>query len=129
MSTQVSIAAAVTMVAPSAVQAPTETWWGPGLAIAAALLLMVGCVAGVGAGWWYLSERRRVRRCRGGLPMSPRPEAPLTTGTTLASQGGDLPVARPRSPRHAAASTSGSPARRRLASHSTSPQHSTTRAA
>lgn len=31
--------------------------------------------------------------------MSPRPEAPLTTGTTLASQGGDLPVARPRSPR------------------------------
>ena len=128
MSTQVSIAAAVTMVAPSAVQAPTETWWGPGLAIAAALLLMVGCVAGVGAGWWYLGERRRVRRCRRGLPMSPRPEAPLTTGATLASQGGDHPVARPRSPRHAA-STSDSAARSRPASHSTSPQRSATRAA
>jgi hypothetical protein len=104
MSTQVSIAAATVAVAPSAVRAPTETSWGSGLAIAAALLLMVGCVAGAGAGWWYVAEQRRIRRCRQQVPPRPVPEAPQTTaGFSLASQGVEHPVARPRSPRHAAA--------------------------
>jgi hypothetical protein len=128
MSTQVNIAAATAAVAPGAVQAPAETSWGSGLAIAAALLLMVGCVAGAGAGWWYLGERRRVRRCRAQVPPSPRPEAPLSTGVTLASQGVDQPVARSRSPRHATPTTR-SAASRRAAPPSTSPQHSATRAA
>lgn len=128
MSTQVNIAAATAAVAPSAIQAPAETSWGSGLAIVAALLLMVGCVAGAGAGWWYLGERRRVRRCRAHVSPSPRPEAPLTTGVTLASQGVDQPVARPRSPRHAKP-MSGSVTSRRPAPSSTSPQHSATRAA
>jgi hypothetical protein len=128
MSTQVNIVAAMAAVAPSAVQAPAETSWGSGLAMAAALLLMAGCVAGVGAGWWYVGEQRRVRRCRGHVPPSPPPEAPLTTGVTLASQGVDQPVARSRSPRHVA-STTGSVARRRAAPPSASPRRSATRAA
>ena len=126
MSTQVSIAAATTAVAPGAVQAPVETSWGSGLAIAATLLLMVGCVAGVGAGWWYCGERRRVQRCRGPVSPSLCPEAPQTTGFTLASQGVDHPVARPRSPRHVA-SASGVAVRRRAA-HSRSPKRSATSA-
>lgn len=128
MSTQVSIVTATAAVAPSAVQAPAETSWGSGLAIAVALLLMVGCVAGAGAGWWYLGEQRRVRRCRAHVPPSPRPEAPLTTDVTLASQGVDQPVARSRSPRHAAPTT-GSATRRRAVPRSTSPQRSAIRTA
>jgi len=103
MSTQVSIAAATAAVAPGAAGAPADTSWASGLVIAAALLLMVGCVAGVGAGWWYLGERRRVRRCRDEVPLDPHPEAPPTTDFALASQGVDQSVARPRSPRHSAA--------------------------
>lgn len=127
MSTQINIAAAIPAVAPSAVQAPAETSWGPGLAIAAALLLMVGCVAGVGAGWWYLGERRRVRRCHAHVPPSPRPEAPPATGVTLASQGVERPVARSRSPRHLAPVAGRNC--HRLVSRSTSPQGSARRAA
>lgn len=123
MSTQVSIAAAMVAVAPSAVSAPAETSWGSGLAIAAALLLMVGCVAGAGAGWWYLGEQRRIRRCRRQVPLSQRPEAPQTTVAALASQGVEHPVARPRSPRHAA-TAQGRTAHDRLA-----PSRSATRAA
>jgi hypothetical protein len=83
MSTQVSIDAATNSVAPSAVGTPAETSWGFGLAIAAALLLMVGCVAGSGAGWWYVAERRRIRRCRQQVPPRPSPQGTADDGGLL----------------------------------------------
>lgn len=100
MSTRISIATAKIVVVPSAVSTPAASSWGSGLAIAATLLLMVGCVVGVGAGWWYLGEHRRTERCLQQGARSPRPEAPTTTGSALASPGVEHPVARPRSPRH-----------------------------
>lgn len=101
MNAQLAIAAARTAFAPSAVRAPAESSWGSGLAIAATLLLMMGCVAGVGVGWWYLAERRRIQRCRQQVPSRPTPETPQTTvGSSLASQGVEHIVARSRSPRH-----------------------------
>lgn len=99
MNAQLGIAVARIELAPSAVRASAESSWGSGLAIAAALLLMAGCVAGVGVGWWYVAEWRRILRCRQQLPSRPTPETSQTTvGSSLASQGVEHAVARSRSP-------------------------------
>jgi hypothetical protein len=104
MGTKVIIAATKIIIAPSAVGAPAGSSWGPGLAIVVTFLLMVGCVVGVGAGWWYLGERRRTKRCLQEGARCPRPEAPTTVSSASASPGVELPVTRPRSPRHRSAS-------------------------
>lgn len=100
MGTQPSIAAATTVVTPGAASASPSLSWGAGLAIVATLLLMVGCVVGLGVGWWHLSEHRRTKRCL--HEDAPRPATPTTTDSAHASQGVEQPVARPRSPRHQA---------------------------
>lgn len=78
-----------------------DTSAGPPIAgMVVGALLLVGCVAGTGAGWWYAAERRRVRRCRSEQSPLPNPEAPTSTGLHPPASQDVETVVQPRSPFH-----------------------------
>lgn len=96
---KVSIAAAVAMSTPAQLSLADMSVGPPIAGMVVGVLLLAGCVAGAGAGWWYAAERRRVRRCRSEQPSHPTPEAPTTGLHPPASRDVET-VDQPRSPFH-----------------------------
>jgi hypothetical protein len=70
---KVSIAAEVATSIPAQLSLADSSAGAPIARVVVGALLLVGCVAGAGAGWWYAAERRRVRRCRSEQTTAPEP--------------------------------------------------------